>query len=767
MSLTLFIAVIVLIGTVPIAPLTVRYFGDRAPYLLGLVPAAIAVVLALAWQDVSAGETFGYSLAWIPGLDIAASWYLDGLTLTFALLVLGMGVLVLIYSRAYMAGEKDNGKFYAFLFLFMASMLGLALSDNIITMFIFWELTSISSYLLIGHKNTYESSRDSALQALIVTGAGGLALLAGLVALAIAAGTWEISEILQRVEVIYESPLAIPALILIAVGAFTKSAQAPFHFWLPNAMSAPTPVSAYLHSATMVKAGIFLLARLHPALNELWLWTPLLATVGGVTMLGAAWQATREKDLKRILAYSTVSSLGTMVFLLGLGHDSAVKAAVTLMLAHAFYKGALFMIAGGLDRQTGTRDISRLGGLRRAMPFTAATAALAAVSMAGLPPFFGYLGKETFFAATLSAGSLVVLLSLAAVVVSVLHFVVVGLVIFRPFTGSSTYEAKAPTDGPFTLWGPPMLLALLGLGVGIASPWIGSQTVGPAVNAIAGATVKSKLELWPGFGMVLLLSSLTFGLGAIAYKLQPNFHRVHLGWRFGGDSVFNWIIRSFLRVAVRLTMLIQNGQLSRYISIVVLFGTVLIFSAMFTGAAFRWPGETIVIRFHEVVIAGSVLVASVMAALTNSRLRAVAALGASGFGISTLFVFYGAPDLGMTQILVETLTVILLVSVFRFLPTTGTETSNRVHWRDAMVALAGGAAISVIALSAVATKPVDSITEFFRANSKSEANGLNVVNTILVDFRALDTFGEIAVLAAAAIGVIALLRLKPSKKGPQ
>ncbi len=765
MTESLFIVVLVLILSVPVAPIVVAIAKDRAPYLLSLIPFSLFAFLALNWRRVDDGEVFDYSFNWVAGLDLVASWRLDGLSLMFALLVLGVGGLVLVYARGYMAGMADNRKFYTNLFLFMLAMVGLALSDNVVTLFVFWELTSVSSYLLIGHKHLTESSRDSALQALVVTGAGGLALLGGLVMLATAAGTWQISEMAAQSAAIAESSLAIPALVLIAAGAFAKSAQAPFHFWLPNAMSAPTPVSAYLHSATMVKAGVFLLATLSPALAGLWLWTPLLATVGGITMVGAAWQALRETDLKRVLAYSTVSALGTMVFLIGLGHPSATKAAVTFLVAHALYKGALFMVAGSIDHEAGTRDLKLLGGLRKAMPISALAAGIAAISMAGIPPTFGYLGKETLFAATLDADSFVVLLTLAALVAAVLNFAIAAIVSLRPFTGLQTETPKHAHEGPLALWAPPLLLALLGVSVGIASPWIGSITVGAASDAIAGQDIKTELELWPGFGSVLALSVGAIALGAVAYLFSPSLMKIPLGLGDGGDGVFRRLNSGLLRGSSTFTRSVQNGQMSRYISIIVLFAATLIFTAMIVREGFRWPSETVAIRPFEVVIVIGVLLATGMAALTRSRLRAIAALGANGYGIATLFVIYGAPDLGMTQILVETLTVLLLVSVFRFLPITGQESSRRRRRRHALIAIAGGVAVTLTALSAVATAPAGSISDFFRANSKSEAQGSNVVNTILVDFRAIDTLGEIAVLATAAIGVIALLRLRPRRRG--
>ena len=764
MTESLFVIILVLISAVAIAPIVVRMAKDRAPYILSLIPFSLTVFLLLSWRQVNAGEVFGYNFDWVPGLDISAAWRLDGLSLMFAALVLGMGGLVLVYARGYMAGMAYNGKFYTYLFLFMLAMVGLALSDNIITLFVFWELTSISSYMLIGHKHTDESSRDSAIQALVVTGAGGLALMAGLVMVAVAAGTWQISEMAARADVIAASSLAIPALVLIATGAFAKSAQAPFHFWLPNAMSAPTPVSAYLHSATMVKAGVFLLARVHPTLGELWLWTPLLTVVGGISMVAASWQALRETDLKRMLAYSTVSALGTMVFLIGLGHPSAIKAAITFLVAHALYKGALFMVAGSIDHGTGTRDLRMLGGLRRVMPLTALCAGLAATSMAGIPPTFGYLGKETLFTATLDADSFAAILTVAALAAAVLNFAIAAVVSLKPFTGVTRETPNLAHEGSPALWGPPLLLALLGLALGVASPWIGSITVGAASAATAGQYVKTELELWPGFGGVFALSAGTIILGAVVYMTSSSLIRVPLHLGEGGHGVFRRLNSGLLRGSVAFTRSVQNGQMSWYVSVIVVFVSTLILTAMFVREGFRWPSEPVAVRPYEVVIVVGVLLATAMAALTSSRLRAIAALGANGYGIATLFVIYGAPDLGMTQILVETLIVLLLVSVFRFLPFAGDQSSVGRRRRDALIAIAGGVAVSVVALAAVAAAPADSISDFFGANSKTEAQGSNVVNTILVDFRALDTLGEIAVLTAAAIGVIALLRFRPRRR---
>jgi multicomponent Na+:H+ antiporter subunit A len=378
--------------------------GATAP-LLALLPASLLIYFASFAGRIAKGERVTVSYAWAPNLGVNLSFALDGLSLLFALLICGIGALVVIYAGGYLAGHHQLGRFYAFLLLFMASMLGLVLADNLLLLFVFWELTSISSFLLIGFDHEQEASRAAALQALLVTGGGGLALFAGMILLGLAGDSFELSTLLARGDMVRGDTRYLPILLLVVAGAFTKSAQVPFHFWLPGAMAAPTPVSAYLHSATMVKAGVYLLARLSPILGETATWTAIVAPVGAITMLLGGVIALYQTDLKRILAYSTISALGTLVLLLGLGTAAAITAAIVFLFAHALYKGALFMVAGALDHETGTRDVEQLGGLRRAMPVTAVVAALAAVSLAGFGPVVSFIGKELLLEAVLAGGS--------------------------------------------------------------------------------------------------------------------------------------------------------------------------------------------------------------------------------------------------------------------------------------------------------------------------------------------------------------------------
>ncbi len=732
----------------------------RAP-LLAAIPAALFVYFLTLVPTISDGSTVEGSVEWIPLLDVALSFRIDGLSLIFGLLITGVGALVVVYASAYLDRDVPRARFFSFLLLFMGSMLGLVLADDLIALFVFWELTSITSFALIGFEHRKVSARDAARQALLVTGAGGLALLAGLVLLAVVSDTTTLSGLAAPGAIEATDRLVVAAFLLVALGALTKSAQMPFHFWLPGAMAAPTPVSAYLHSATMVKAGVYLLARLQPALGEVELWTPLLATAGGVTMVLAVVLALRESDLKRVLAYSTISALGTLVFLIGLGEPAALKAAMVFLVAHALYKAALFMVAGAVDHETGTRDVTSLGGLRTVMPLTAAAAALAALSKAGLPPALGFLGKETVFAATVE-GETAVLLSAAFLVTAILTFALAALTGLRPFTGALKPTPRAAHEAPASLWAPPLVLAVLGVVAGIAGPWLAGPLFEPAVSASVGGAASVKLSFWPGVGSVLWLSVAAIGLGAVASVEVERLRRVASGVPLTPASdVYERSLDGVNALARLQTRRLQNGHLSRYVAIVVLTVVALTAVQLIVRDAAVWPDGWNDVRLIELAVGALVLGAGFAAAIARSRLRAVLALGAAGYGVALLFVLFGAPDLAMTQVLVETLTVILVVAVFRHLPVTAPRTSSGSRVRHAVLASAVGLMMTALTWSVLAARGDRELSEFFLEASRPLAEGRNVVNTILVDFRALDTLGEIAVLAIAAIGVIALLRLRP------
>ncbi len=739
-----------------------------AGWLLALGPLAITVYFTAQAARIAGGETISTSLRWIPSLGVDLAFYLDGLSLVFAIIISGIGTLIVLYASAYLAGDALEGRFYLYLLFFMASMLGVVLANNLITLFVFWELTSISSYLLIGFKHNKATSRAAALQALLVTGSGGLAMLAGLVLMGQVTGSNTISELLTQGDAVRGNGLYVPILLLVLLGAAAKSAQVPFHFWLPNAMEAPTPVSAYLHSATMVKAGVYLLARLNPVLGGTDEWRVLVTGVGAVTMLVGAYLAWQQADLKRILAYSTISTLGMLIMLLGVGTTLAAKAAVTMLIAHSMYKGALFLVAGSIDHETGTRDVTRLGGLRRALPFTGTAALLAAGSMAGLPPLFGFIAKEVFYKAADEAPDLPALLIGLAMLSSVLLVTAAALVAIKPFFGPRVHTPKHPHEAPPRMVLGPSLLATLGIAFGLVPGLLTDYAVRPATHAVLGAPAKVELVLWPGLNVILLLSLLTVALGATVYvtraRLSQRLQRLDIGSRLGPDRGYQKLLDGMLWLADWQTRILQNGYLRYYLITIVTTTVALVGHAVLTRTdlddALRLPE----IRPYEALIVAVILSAAYAVTQVRSRLAAVAALGTVGYSIALLYILFGAPDLAMTQFAIETLTVLLFVLVLYKLPRFAVLTSRAVRWRDALIALSAGAMMTLLVLIVTVDPSRTRLTSYFASNSVTLAKGRNIVNVILVDFRALDTLGEITVLSVAAAGVFALLKLRPPRK---
>jgi multicomponent Na+:H+ antiporter subunit A len=747
------------------APFFDRLLGRAGGWVLALVPAGLTAWFALRVPAVAAGETFREGWRWMPTLGVEFSFYLDGLSLVFALLVLGIGALIVVYAGGYLSHHPLRGRFQLFLLLFMGSMLGVVLADDAITLFIFWELTSFTSYLLIGFDHERERARWAALQALLVTGVGGLALLAGMVLLGQAGGTMSISALLARGEAVRADALYLPILLLILAGAFTKSAQFPFHFWLPNAMEAPTPVSAYLHSATMVKAGVYLLARLQPVLGgtELWWWTVVLG--GGVTMLVGAWLAWQKTDLKQILAYSTVSALGILVLLLGVGTEAALAAMALFLVGHALYKGALFLVAGAVDHGTGLRDVERLGGLRRAMPITAAAAGVAALSMAGLPPLAGFLAKESFYESLLAAPRAGTWLFAAAMAASVLLVAVAAIVSLGPFFGEKREMLKKPHEAPPSLWLGPVVLGIAGLLAGLLPGAFGSWFIAPAASAAAGWRVDLSLALWHGLNPVLGLSAATLAAGFGFYAFRGRLRRAFAGLdavtaATGPARGYEVTLDGMLSLAKWQTRFLQSGYLRYYLLMVIV--SVVGLAAYTLAARHGMPPLALPrdVRFYEVALGVLILLAALMAVRTRSRLAAVAALGVVGYGVALVYILFGAPDLAMTQFLIETLMVLLFVLVLYHLPRFQILSTEPERWRDLFVAGAAGALMTVLVLVATAELRNPHLSEFFAGAAKPEAHGRNIVNVILVDFRGLDTLGEITVLAVAGVGVYALLKLR-------
>ncbi|HEX72110.1 MAG TPA: hypothetical protein ENN65_02210, partial [Candidatus Hydrogenedentes bacterium] len=565
-----------------LAPWAHRRLGDKSGWVFGLLP------LGLFFYFMSHIPGLGQAAAhkshdWIPSLGITLSFHADGLAILFAVLISGIGFLVTIYSGGYLHGHPLLGRWYAFLLMFMASMLGVVLSDNIIALFVFWELTSLSSYLLIGFHHREEASRYAALQALLVTGLGGLAMLAGLVMLGMAAGTLELSELTLRGDLIRNHPHYLPILVLVLLGAFTKSAQVPFHFWLPNAMAAPAPASAYLHSSTMVKAGVFLLARLSPALGGAAAWSGLVGTVGAATFLLGAFLAVQQHAMKRLLAYSTVSALGAMTMLLGVGTPAAVKAMAAFCLAHALYKAALFLAAGAVDHETGERDVRRLGGLAGAMPFTAAGASVAALSMAGIPLFFGFAAKELVYESLAhSRGVFSVVLTFVAVASSMLFLVVAACAAYLPFFGEVRETPKHPHEAPWSMRLGPLLLGFFTIVLGVL-PALATPLLAPVAKSILGEHVHLHLGLWHGFSLALALSAATVAGGIAAFYKRDALCRACApamrATAWGPARWYDWSLQGMMDGAKWQTRVLQSGYL-RYYLITIILATVAVMGAL-------------------------------------------------------------------------------------------------------------------------------------------------------------------------------------------
>ena len=730
-----------------------RTSNGAAAWISILVPAALFVWFAGHVPAVAAGEVLVWRLDWVPSLGVGLGLLLDGLSLTFALLITGIGALVTLYASRYLDGHVHYTRFVCYLLSFMVGMLGLVLSDNLLALFVFWEVTTVASYLLIGFDAESAKARRSALQALMVTGAGALAFLAGIVLLGTAAGTYEISAI---AEPLAGHPLYLAIFWLFVAGAFTKSAQVPFHFWLPNAMAAPTPVSAYLHSATMVKGGVYLLARMTPALGgtDVWFWT--LVVAGGVTAVFASLLAVRQTDIKQVLAYTTLMALGTLVMFIGVGTGYAIEAAMAFLVVHSLYKAALFLMIGVVDHATGTRDATVLRGLGHAMPVTAAAALLAAASMAGLPPLLGFIGKEFMYKAALSAPATLWVLG-CIFSASVLMFVAAGIVAWRPFTGRRAEAPDTAHEGPWRMLLGPVLLAGLGLVLGLKSDWA-ETLVRPAAAAVAGRAVEVDLYLFGGVTTAFLLSLATFAAGLVVYALHGRLRAGLSRFAPRFDPAWDRIMDGIAAGAKGLTGALQTGLLRRYV-----FVTFATLAAALSVALWRadlspaWPPMAGLSFKHWAVLV-FILAGALLTAFTNSRMTAVAALGVVGIGVALVFIIFGAPDVAITQLLVEVLQVVLVAVAMLKLPYLDRVRVRTVRGRDLTLALVLGA-ITTLVMLAVQQAPIDlELTRFYEAASVPLAHGRNIVNVILVDFRALDTFGEIAVVAVAALAAFALLK---------
>ena len=741
-------------------PLLHRWFAERTSLVLALYPLMLAVWLFDQMPEVFAQGSLLFEWPWVPSLNISLTFMLDGLALLFGLLISVIGVFVLIYAGGYLRNHTDLPRFHIALMAFMVSMFGLVLADDLLTLFIFWELTSITSYLLIGFNHEDLEARKSARQGLFVTVAGGLALMAGLVMLGVASGHWSLSGIRADETDLREHALYAPLLICLLLGAFTKSAQFPFHFWLPNAMAAPTPVSAYLHSATMVKAGIYLLARLHPELGGTALWVTVLSVVGGLTMFTGAFLAIRFTNIKKLLAYSTVMALGALTMLLGIGTPAAMVAFVAFLMAHSLYKGALFMVAGALDHSTGTKDVTAMGGLRSLMPVTSVIALLAALSLAGVPPLLGFIGKELMFEAVLGASAFQLLLVLLAFASAILTIAVGAIIALRPFYGPRLITPRVPHEAPLSMLLGPGVLASLSLLLGVF-PGVASSLTAATVASLTGQPSEAYLSLWHGLNLPLLMSIISLALGFLVFKrwdrLRPGLEHLAPLMRHGPEAGYEGLMESLARFSVWQTRVLQNGYMRNYILVMLMTLIGLLVNSILVRHS-PLVSFSLDVRFYEVMVVGTLALGALFATLTRSRLGAVVSIGIMGLSIALTFIFFSAPDLGITQLLVETLTVMLLVLVLFRLPRFTSLSTTLERVRDGLIAGTMGALICMLILTAWSIDQFAPISGYMIENSAPLAYGRNIVNVILVDYRALDTLGEMFVLALAAIGVIAMLK---------
>ncbi|HVM52213.1 MAG TPA: hydrogen gas-evolving membrane-bound hydrogenase subunit E [Acidimicrobiales bacterium] len=756
-------AVLILHAVVAVAAgVSARRLQAKAFLVAALAPLASVAWLVAQAGSVLDGGTVVQHIEWVPSMGVDIELRLDGMALLMAGLVSGIGVLVFAYAAWYFGPRADLGRLVANLVAFSGAMLGVVLADELFLLYVFWELTSITSYLLIGTEDERAPARAAALQAILVTGGGGLAMLAGFVLLSQAAGTSTLSAILADPPT---GATVAPALALVAIGALTKSAQFPFHGWLPGAMAAPTPVSAYLHSATMVKAGVYLLARFSPAFAaDHRLWRPAIVGIGVVTMLLGAVRALRQHDLKLLLAFGTVSQLGFMVALVGAGIPALTFAGAAVILAHAVFKAALFLVVGIVDHQAHTRDLRQLSGLWRRMPLTFAVAALATGSMAGLPPLAGFVAKEAAFEALLHDLGGWALVGIVAG--SALTFAYGARFLWGAFATKDRIDRSARTPAETAapapaFVAPAVVLGVMALGMGLV-PGVAGRIAGGAARSLDANVESTSLYLWHGFNTALALSAVVVVAGLLLFAARRQVeHAMSRPW-IGptAQGSYEASVAGLNRIADRTTGIVQNGSLPVYLGVILLTLLALPGWALLEGTSLPsdiWIAESPLQAFVAVLV----VAAAVGTAVTRRRFAAVLCLGAVGFGVAVLFIVHGGPDLALTQLLVETLAVVVFVLVLRHLP----ERFESVRWRlgnGLRITLAVGVGLFVtsFALVAASSRTEAPVSEAHLALAEPEGGGRNVVNVILVDFRSLDTLGEITVLAVAGLGIASLVQAR-------
>lgn len=770
------------------------------------LPAALFLYLLTRIPVIRAGESIVDTFAWMPSFGVNITLILDGLSLIFVLLISGMGALVVLYSIYYLDKQTEGiRRFYMYLLLFMGAMLGVVLSDNLIVLYGFWELTSISSFLLIAFWYGRERSGYGAVKSMLITVFGGLAMFAGFNLLYVMTGTYSIREIIAMAGTITDNAMFIPAMLLILLGAFTKSAQFPFHIWLPDAMEAPTPVSAYLHSATMVKAGIYLVARLTPVFAGQAEWFWLVSATGLLTLIYGSFKAIRQTDLKALLAYSTISQLGLIMSLLGLGsaagfvsgkqdavfYTMATTAALFHLINHAVFKGSLFMVVGIIDHETGTRDLRKLGGLMSLMPVTFSVALMGAFSMAGLPPFSGFLSKEMFFTAVLNIREFDVLNSaywlqlfpVIAWIASVFTFVYSMILVFKSFGGKLHPDKldKTPHEAPLGLLLAPVILISFSLIFALFPDLVTGTLIEPAMASIhtgmlsPGESFEASIHFWHGWTPEIFM---TLGVVAAGMLLFKSYTRLRvLDREARGRNTLNRVYDASLRLlewgSARLTDAYMTGSNRHYLLYIFSFLIVALL-----GVLLREPGISFGMKqyadlsFYEMAVIATMLLAAFAVPFAKSRVNAILFTGGVGYMVTLLFVLFRAPDLALTQMIIETVSVILFLLCFRYLPKLKQQKENmRFKLPNLIISLGVGVTVTLVALAAMGSSPFASISEYFLKESYALAGGKNVVNVILVDFRGFDTLFEIMVLGIASLGIYGLVNLRmeeePKRINPQ
>ncbi|MGM7702082.1 Na+/H+ antiporter subunit A [Pseudalkalibacillus sp. Hm43] len=742
------------------------------------VPFLLFIYFLSQMGTVSEGDNILTVVEWVPSLGMNFSFYLDGLSLLFSMLISGIGTLVTLYSIFYLNKNEKLNNFYVFLFIFMGAMLGVVLSDNVYALYLFWELTSLSSFLLIGYWYDREASRYGALKSMIITVLGGLAMLGGFILLSYVAGSTSIREIIGATDVVLESPYFVAILLLILLGAFTKSAQFPFHIWLPDAMEAPTPVSAFLHSATMVKAGIYLTARLFLIFGGTDLFFLLVTGFGLLTLCWGSYMAVRQTDLKAILAFSTISQLGMIMSMLGFGTKAAIFAAIFHIFNHATFKGSLFMVAGIVDHETGTRDIRKLGGLMTLMPISATLAFFGAFSMAGvpLPVFNGFLSKEMFFETSLHIEStsafvsaLTPIIPVLAVLGSIFTFVYSMYFFFQTFAGNTKGDLPVkPHEAPLGMLLSPIVLILFVVVVGLLPNLINHPILTPATAAVFGEAPEKHLKFWHGFEPQLFMSLAVVALGTLFYLTMKKWKVIYnwLPGRMSANKVYDFIYNTQFKIAEKTTNTYMTGSIRHYVMYILIFLVGATGVTLYVTDGFVISTDDLApISWPEIAVAVVMAIAAFATIVMKNRIAAILVLGVVGFGLSLLFVFFRAPDLALTQLIVETVTVALFLLCFYHLPKLDTEKqSPGARTLNMIISASVGILVTLVAIASHSSKKFETISHYFIEESHHLGGGDNVVNVILVDMRGLDTLFEITVLGLAALGIYAMIRLRKEEE---